>query len=159
MTRLNYQEIENQIREAFHCQLPLHTLTDDEYAEWNHKISQYNIETVKKYLPLLLIREMYKDDEFSFNGTGDHLVYFLDGQLLGDKHEAKTEKDLDAYQFLETSKKNLFRYFTYSEAMSVLYWLSEVASSKYSDFCQRDVDSAIQFWERMVAEKETLKGK
>lgn len=132
--------LENQIRSAFGCSLPLNTFSGCEYEDWNTKIIKHDNQTVKKYLPLLLINQIY-DDKNVFSSTGDHLIYFLDGNL----DTRRNTKD-NSYQQSKQYREETFSNFTLEESEAVLRWLKEVAYSKYEDLCMEDVQSAIRYW-------------
>jgi hypothetical protein len=144
------KSIEKQIRDAFKCTLALDSLKEVEYEELNHKIVRYDFDSVKKYLPLLLIHEIYKDEKYIFSGTGDQLIYFLDGELLEEKAGIKNKGDSKSYNFSKTYNQNLFNKFNSDEATAVLSWLESVALPKYKDLCEGEIESAIVFWRKKV---------
>ena len=132
-------KLEARIRKAFACNAPLSTPLPYDFSEMNHKISRYANSYVRKYLPLLLIKEM-ESEQRSPTSTGDHLIYFLDGYLLarqGDTHSYKTLLDIQQETFADFGRE---------EAQAILKWLEIIAFPKYRDLCADDLDSAIKYW-------------
>lgn len=148
------QELQGTIRKAFRCGLPLDTDLPFAFSEMNHKITRYDTSTIKRYLPLLLINEIGEDLEPSFSGTGDHLVYFLDGYLLAQKADAKTSRDLRSIELQLDFQERRFREFGREEAQAIVRWLEEIAYPKYGHLCPKDLHSALEYWKDKASKKD-----
>jgi hypothetical protein len=142
---LSIAQIEKLIRDAFHCALPLNSLPLS-FEEMNGEIARFNSQDARKYLPLLLIKEL-ENPERTPDSNGDLLVYFLDGYLQGRSRYAASRA------VLEQIKTRTFADFTALEAQAILTWLEEVAYPKYSRLCAADLDSAIKYWKDRVSSR------
>ena len=123
-----------RIRRAFSCRLPLATLSEDDYRDLKYELASLRSEDVIKWLPLLLIHEI----ETPESGSGDSLVYLLDGNLSGRRSQTADVQRKDARALLET--------FTVEQVEAVRLWLKRVAKRKYGRLCQGDIDSALAYW-------------
>ncbi|MCD4779488.1 MAG: hypothetical protein K8S27_02915 [Candidatus Omnitrophica bacterium] len=146
-------EIENQIRNAFNCSASLDSLRDAEYADWNVNIIRRDIKSVKEYLPLLLIKELHSDNKTYL--MGDHLVFFLKGDLNG---KQSVDSDIPeerrwSYDFIKN-----FHYFfdgiTPTQSVAILSWLKDYAYDRYHETCKDDLMSAIQYWTDYAESKQ-----
>ena len=138
--------LEKKIREAFACSLPLDTLSNDQYDDLNSGINRLDDASVKKYLPLLLIREMNLQYKYALSGSGDHLIYFLDGAQIEGKDSTTSQADRSSVDCLIDISESTFQDFTKSQGEVLAIWLKEFAYDKYAEFCKKDVESAIFYW-------------
>ncbi len=143
-------QLEAKIRSAFGCNAALDHPMPFAFPEMNQKICRFAISDAKKYLPLLMIKEMDADREFL--STGDQLVYFLDGYLRASKAEASSGGDFSSVLRQVEFQENYFKDFTRAESEAILEWLREIAYPTYKDLCAKDIESAISFWQDKIAE-------
>lgn len=146
---MDKKDIESIIRKAFNCTSSIESIPETEYDELNYKIARYDVQTVKKYLPLLLIRDSLKRSEYDFDGTGDQLVYFLDGNLETEKGTNRYD-DIESHEVGKEISNRIFKDFNHDEINAIILWLEEIALSKYKDLCHDDVRSAINFWKNKL---------
>ena len=147
MMKSPVRSLEEKIRNAFGCVAAIESISAQEARELNHGINRLDNASVKRFLPLLMLRELYAENMFSFQGTGDHLVYFLDGALQRQKHDADISGNYQSYYEQLKIVERRFSEFSKCEADAILAWLREVAIPKYGEMCNDDIESAIQFWE------------
>ncbi|MCD4779487.1 MAG: hypothetical protein K8S27_02910 [Candidatus Omnitrophica bacterium] len=138
--------LEKKIREVFACSLPMDALSDDQYDDLNSGINRLDDASVKKYLPLLLIREMNLHYKYALSGTGDQLIYFLDGAQLDEKDSATSQADKSSVDCLININESTFQDFTKNQGEMISIWLKEFAYDKYVEYCKKDVESAIYYW-------------
>ncbi len=142
--------LEEKIREAFDCSVPVESISANDAHNLNHGINRLDKASIMRILPLLLLRELQNNHEFSFQGSGDHLVYFLDGALLRDKAEAERSGNYGPYAAQHEVQTRRFSEFSSRKAEAILAWLRDVAIPKYGDLCPEDIASAIQFWDEKL---------
>jgi hypothetical protein len=147
--------LEGKIRKAFGCVASIDSISEEEARELNHGINRVDNASFKRLLPLLMLREMHSENKCSFQGTGDHLVYVLDGGLEQGKRNAdQSGGSASCHMQLEFNQRR-FSGFSTSEADAILAWLREVAIPKYGDLCHDAIASAIKFWEGRLRSCET----
>ena len=147
------EKLETEIRKAFGCSTPVNSMSQDDFEALNYDLNRYDNATVRKLLPLLLIREMHELSSGGESWSGDGIIYFLDGLLRGRIPSGTDPKKWGEYERLRTSKENRFSDFTRGEARAILNWLETVARETYRDCsCLVDVESAIEFWRVKLTE-------
>jgi hypothetical protein len=53
----------------------------------------------------------------------------------------------ESFETLRTISARTFEDFNPEEENAILIWLIEVARPRYGEMCERDLDSAIAFWQ------------
>jgi len=146
------KKIELKIRKAFNCTVSIESLSQEEAEELNYGINKYDSNTVKKLLPLLLIKNMQALAKGKHIWSSDGLVYFLDGCMLGRRPAGGTSKENSSYAYLLEIQKQTFSEFTSQQAEAILLWLEDIAYPAHKDHCLVDVESAIRFWKEKIVE-------
>lgn len=139
-------QCESKIRKAFRCTAPEDSISMAEAEALNYDISRYDDASVRRLLPLLLIKEMHALSKGAGTWSGDGLVYFLDGYLLGRKPTKDNLAKVTAYERSLAFQTKQFAGFNGEQALAILLWLNEVAYPNFKDHCPDDLESAIKFW-------------